>query len=105
MDNREKFSLIDHCFISKNQIFETVIIESILENDHFTIVYQSSFKLEWKQRKTEYLTRDKKRYTRIKFNRDIALKEWSLMYKIIGASKISNNFLEIFQNVLNSHAP
>ena len=36
--NVEKFSLIDHCFISENQIFETDIIESILENDHFTIV-------------------------------------------------------------------
>ena len=44
--NGEKFSLIDHCFISKNQIFETDIIESILENDHFTIVYQSSLKIE-----------------------------------------------------------
>ena len=71
--NGEKFSLIDHCFISKNQIFETDIIESILENDHFTIVYQSSLKLEWKQQKTEYLMRDKRRYTRSKFNRDIAL--------------------------------
>ena len=36
--NGEKISLIDHCFISKNQIFETDIIESILENDLFTIV-------------------------------------------------------------------
>ena len=40
--NGEKFSLIDHCFISENQMIETDIIESILENDHFTIVYQSS---------------------------------------------------------------
>ena len=55
-------------------------------------------KLEWKQQKTENLMRDKKRYTRSKFNRDIALQDWSLMYKIIGAN-------EIFQNVLNSHAP
>ena len=58
--NGEKFSLIDHCFISKNQIFETDIIESILENGHFTILYQSSLKLEWKQQNTEYLMRDKK---------------------------------------------
>ena len=45
----------------KNQIFETDIIESKIENDHFTIVYQSSLKLEWKQQITEYLMRDKKR--------------------------------------------
>ena len=51
--NGEKFPLIDHCFISKNQIFEADIIESILENDHFTIVFQSSLKLEWEQQKTE----------------------------------------------------
>ena len=49
--------------------------------------------------------RDKKRYTRSNFNRDIALQDWSLMYKIIGANEIFHKFIEIFQNVLNSHAP
>ena len=62
-------------------------------------------KLEWKQQNTEYLMRDKKRYIRSKFNRDIALHDWSLMYKIIGANDIFHKFIEIFQNVLNSHAP
>ena len=62
-------------------------------------------KLEWKQQKTEYLMRDKKRYTRSKFNRDFALQDWSLKYKIIGANEIFHKFIEIFQNVLNSHAP
>ena len=62
-------------------------------------------KLEWKQQNTEYLMRDKKRYIRSKFNRDIALQDWSLMYKIIGANEIFHKFIEIFQNVLNSHAP
>ena len=94
--NGEKISLIDHCFNSKNQIFETDIIESILENDPFTIVYQSSLQLEWKQQKTEYLKRYKTRYTRSKFNRDIALQDWSLMYKIIGANEIFHKFIEIF---------
>ena len=73
--NGEKFSLIDNCFISKHQIFETDIIESILENDHFTVVYQSLFTIELKQQNTEYLKRDKRRYTRTKFNRDIALQD------------------------------
>ena len=79
----EKFFLIDHCFISQNHIFEADIIESILENGHFTIVYQSSLKLEWKQQKTEYLMREKMRFTRSKFNRDIASEDWLLMYKNI----------------------
>ena len=98
----KKFSLINHCFISKNQ---KDIIESILENDHFIIVYQSSLKLESKQQKTEYLMRDKRRYTRSKFNRDIALKDWSLMYKKIGANEFFHKIFEIFQDVLNIHAP
>ena len=103
--NGENFSVIDHCFISKYQNFETDIKESILEKDHFTTLYQSSLKLEWKQQKTEYLMRDKKRYTRSKFNRDIALQDWSLMYKIIGGNETVHKLIEIFQNVLNSHAP
>ena len=49
--------------------------------------------------------RGKKRYIRSKFNRDIALQDWSLTYKIIGANDIFHKFIEIFQNVLISHAP
>ena len=62
-------------------------------------------KLEWKQQNTEYLMRDKKRYIRSKFNPDMALQDWSLMYKIIGANDIFHKFIGIFQNVLKSHAP
>ena len=62
-------------------------------------------KLEWKQQKTEYLLRDKMRYTRSKSNRDIALQDWSLMYKNTGANGIFHKFIEIFQNVLNIQAP
>ena len=61
-------------------------------------------KLEWKQQKTEYLMRDKERYTRSKFNHDIALQDWSLMNKIIRANEIFHKFIEVFQNVLNIHA-
>ena len=103
--NGKKFSLIDHCFISRNQFFETDIIESILENDHFTLVYQPSLKLEWKQKKTEYLMRDQRRYTWSKFKRDFALQDWSPMYKNIEANEIFHKFLAIFQNLFNSNAP
>ena len=33
------------------------------------------------------------------------MQDWSLMYKIIGANDIFHKLIEIFQNVLNSHAP
>ena len=49
--------------------------------------------------------RDKRRYTRSKLNRDIALQDWSLMYKNIGANEVFHKFIEIFQNVLYIHAP
>ena len=62
-------------------------------------------RLEWTQQNTEYLMRDKKKYIGSKFNRDIALQDWSLINKIIGANDIFHKFIEIFQIVLNSHAP
>ena len=81
-----KFSLIDHCSNSKSQIFEKDMIQSVFEDDHFTIEYQPSLKSECKDQKTEYLMRDKRRNTISTFNHDIALRDWSLMYKIIGAN-------------------
>ena len=48
--------------------------------------------------------RDKRRYIKRKFKRDIDLQDWSLMYRNIGANGIFHKFFEIFQNVLNSHA-
>ena len=40
-----RFSLINFGFISEKHFFETDIIESILENNHFTIVYQIIFEI------------------------------------------------------------
>ena len=62
-------------------------------------------KLQWQHQKTEYLMQDQRRYTKSKFNRDIALQDWSLMYKSIGANEIFHKFIENFQNGLNIHAP
>ena len=75
------FSATGHCFISKNHILEADIIESILANDHFTILYQQSLKLECKKQNTEYLMRDKRTYTSSKFNLEIAVQDRSLIYK------------------------
>ena len=43
--------------------------------------------------------RDEKRYTKSMFNRDIALQDWSSMYKDIGAYGIVHNCIEIFQKI------
>ena len=49
--------------------------------------------------------RDKMRYRRSKFNRDVALQDCALMYKNIGANGIFHKIIEMFQNVLITHAP
>ena len=79
----------------KNQIFEAYIIESIFQNIHFTIVYQSSFKLECKQHKTENLRREERCNTKSEFNRDIALQDWLIETYVQHLTIIQNKFSRI----------
>ena len=69
----EKFLLIDHCFISKNQIFQANDLESTLGVNHFTIKYQSSLKIDRSDKERQFLIRNTKKHLRSNFNRDIAL--------------------------------
>ena len=103
--NGEKYSLIDHCFIWKNQIFEASVLESTLGVDHFTIVYQSSLKIDHSDKKRQFLIRNTKKYSRSNFNRDIALKDWSPMYQINEPNEMFSKFIEIIENILSCHAP
>ena len=59
--NGEKYLLIDHCFLSKNQIFEANVLESTLGVDHFTIVYQSSLNIDHSDKKRQFLIRNTKK--------------------------------------------
>ena len=103
--NGEKYSLIDHCFISKNQIFEASVLEATLGVDHFTIVYQSSLKIDHSDKKRQFLIGNTKKYSRSNFNRDIALQDWSPMYQINEPNEMFLKFIEIFENILSCHAP
>ena len=49
--NSETNSLIDHCFILKNHIFEVEFLESILRVHHFIFVSQSSTKIDHNHKK------------------------------------------------------
>ena len=97
--------LIDHSFISKNQLFEASVLESTLGVDHFTIVYQSSFKIDHSDKKRQFLIRNTKKYSRSNFNRDIALQDWSPMYQINEPNEMFLKFIEMFENILRCHAP
>ena len=103
--NGEKYSLIDHCFISKNQLFEASVLESTLGVDHFTIVYQSSLKIDHSDKKRQFLIRSTKKHSRSNFNRDIALQDWSPMYQINEPNEMFLKFIEIFEIILSCHAP
>ena len=99
--NSEKYSLIDHCFISKNQIFEANVLESTLGVDHSTIVYQSSSKVGHSDKKRQFLIRNNKKYSRSNFNRDIALQDWSPMYQMKEFNEKFSKFFVIFRNILS----
>ena len=62
MDNWRKHLLIDHYFISKNQNFEANVLESTLGVDLFTIVNQSSLKIDHSDEKRQFLIRNTKKY-------------------------------------------
>ena len=102
--NSEKNSLIDHCFILKNQTFEANVLELTLGVDHFTIVYQSSLEIDRSDKKRQFLLRNTKKYSRSNFNCDIALQDWSPMYQINEPNEMFLKFIDIFENILSCHA-
>ena len=95
--NGEKYWLIGHCFISKNRLFEANVLESTLGVDHFTIVYQSSLKIDHSDKKTQFLIRNTKKYSRSILNRDIALQDWSPLYQINEPNEMFLKFIDIFE--------
>ena len=73
--------------------------------DHFTIVYQSSLKIDHSDKKRQFLIRNTKKYSRSNFNRDIALQDWSPLYQRNEPNEMFLKFIEIFENILSCHAP
>ena len=103
--NGDKYLLIDHCFILKNHIFEANVLESALLVDHFTIVHQSSLKIDHSDKKRHFLICNTKKFSRSNFNREIALQDYSPIYQINEPNKMFLKFINIFENLLSCHAP
>ena len=75
------FTLIDHCFVSKDQI-----IAYKSESDN--IITMRNFRI----------------LSRSKFNRDLALGEWCRMYQCENGNDMFDTFLNIFRKLLkNTH--
>ena len=101
----EKYLLIEHCFISKNQVFEANVLESTLGVAHFPIFYQSSLKIEHSDKKRQFLIRNTQNYSRSNFNRDIALQVWSPLYQTNEPNKMFLKFIDISENILSCLHP
>ena len=44
-------------------------------------------------------------FSRSKFNRDLALAEWCRMYQSENGNDMFNSFLNIFEKIVEKHAP
>ena len=72
---------------------------------HFTIVYQSSLKIDHRDKKRQFLIRNTKKYSKSNFNCDITLQEWSPLYQINEPTETFPKFIDNFENTPSCHVP
>ena len=103
--NGSKTTLIDHCLTSKNQIYNTIPVEPLFKSDHFTLIYFSSIEIEDEMQNENIEYRDTRSFSRSNFNRDLALLDWSPIYRQNNAEKMFDKFCLLFEEVLNKNCP
>ena len=91
--NGNQKTLIDHCLITKHQIFVTSIIEQLFGSDHFTLVSLSLLKIDYENNKTQFFYRDTRKFSRASLNKKNASADWSHKYRQNNA----NLTFQIFQ--------
>ena len=98
------FTLIDHCFVSKDQIIAYNVTTTPFNSDHFLVIFESNLSL--KSESDNIITmRNIRLFSRFKFNRDLALAEWCRMYQSENGNNLSDSFLDIFEKIVEKHAP
>ena len=98
-------SLIDHCFMTKNQIVEWKVCLPPIEVDHNIIFYQSNLVMIGSNEDTNFFRRNLKFFSGEKFNRDLAFADWQPLYQEENCDEMFTKFNEIFQSILDQHAP
>ena len=98
-------SLIDHRFMKKTQIVEWKVCLPPIEVDHNIIFYQSNSEMIGRNEDTYFFRRNMKFFSGEKFNRDLAFADWRPMYQEENCDDIFTKFNEIFQTILDQHAP
>ena len=62
--NGNQETLIDHCFTTKHQIFDTTVIKQLFGSDHFTQIFLLSLDIDYKNNKTQFFYRDTSQFSR-----------------------------------------
>ena len=98
------FTLIDHCFISKDQIIAYNVTTTPFNSDHILVIFESNLSL--KSESDNIITmRNFRTFSRSKFNRDLALAEWCRMYQCENGNDMFDSFLNFFEKIVEKHAP
>ena len=93
------FTLIDHRFISKDQIIAYNVTTTHFNSKHFLVILESNLSL--KSESDNIITiRNFRYFSRSKFNRDLALAEWWRKYKC----QNGNDKFDLFIDVVEKHA-
>ena len=98
-------SLINHCFMTKNQIVGWKVCLPPIEVDHNIIFYQSNLEMIGKNEDTYLFRRNVKFFSGENFNRDLVFADWRPMYQEANCDEMFTKFNEIFQSILDQHAP
>ena len=74
------FTLIDHCFVSKDQIIAYNVTTTHSNSDHFLVIFESNLSLK-SESDNKIRMRSFRLFSRSKFNRHLALAEWCRMHQ------------------------
>ena len=95
------FTLIDHCFVSKDQIIAYNVTTTPFNSDHFLVIFESNLPL--KSESDNIITmRSFRFFSRSKFIRDLALAEWFRMYQCENGNDMFDTFIDIFEKIVET---
>ena len=98
-------TLIDHGFSSKNQIQDVQIFSPSVEMDHLIVLYTTNFFVEPKNKKQNFISRNKRKFDANNFSLDLSNQDWSNLYQCEDGNSVYNVFINVFSTTLELHAP
>ena len=100
----KQITLIDHCFISEDQIIAYNVTTTPFNYDYLLVIFKSNLSLK-SEIDNIIPIRNFRLFSRSKFNRDLALAEWWRMYQCQNGNNMFDSFIDIFEKIVEKHAP